>query len=286
MSELTKRVLVSVVAIPVVLAAVYFGRAPLAALLGIVAALGAWEMNRIAAAGGVRPLAASIPLAAAVPLLVQAFYEGVFALPLSVAAAAMLLVVAAAIWLRGVDGKPLSAAAITLFAVLYVGGTLSFAFGLRYHRFTITPLAGTTLLFLPLVATWASDIGAYFVGRAVGRRKLIPSVSPGKTVEGAIGGLLLTVVASWAYVTFVLRPFAQLSLTLAGIVLFGVVISVAAQVGDLAESLFKREAGVKDSSHLIPGHGGVLDRVDSLLFVLPVAYLLLDRLRLLVPVPR
>lgn len=285
MSELTKRVLVSLVAVPVVLAAAYAGRAPLAALLGIIAALGAWELQRIATAGGVRPLAVGIALAAAVPLLVQAHYERVYSLPLSVAAATMLVVVGAAIWTRGVSGRPLAASAITIFTALYVGGTLSFAYGLRYHRYTLTEAAGTALLFFPVVLTWASDIGAYFVGRAIGRRKLIAAVSPGKTVEGAVGGLLLTVVAAWAYVAFVLRPVAHLSLTPAGIVLFGVVISVAAQLGDLAESLFKREAGVKDSSRMIPGHGGVLDRVDSLLFVLPVAFLLLDRLRLLVPTP-
>jgi phosphatidate cytidylyltransferase len=285
-SELTKRVLVALVGIPLVLGAAYVGRAPLAALLGVVAALGAWELQRMAAEGGVRPLAIGIGLAAAIPLLVQAHYERVYSLPISVMATVMLLVVAAAIWTRGVTGRPLAASAVTIFTALYVGGTLSFAYGLRYHRYTLTDAAGTALLFLPLVLTWASDTGAYFVGRAIGKRKLIPSVSPGKTVEGAVGGLLLTVVAAWAYASFVLRPVAELTLTPAGMVLVGVAVSVAAQVGDLAESLFKREAGVKDSSRLIPGHGGVLDRVDSLLFVLPVAFLLLDRFRLLVPAPR
>ena len=116
MSELTKRVLVSLAAVPLVLAAAYVGRAPLAALLGIVAALGAWELQRIAAAGGVRPLALGIGLAAAVPLLVQAHYERVYSLPLSVAAAAMLVIVAASIWARGVSGRPLAASAITIFS--------------------------------------------------------------------------------------------------------------------------------------------------------------------------
>ena len=137
-----------------------------------------------------------------------------------------------------------------------------------------------------MVLTWASDIGAYFVGRAVGRRKLIPAVSPGKTVEGALGGVLFTVLVAWAYVALVLTPVAHLDVRPMGLVLFGVAVSVAAQLGDLAESLLKREAGVKDSSHLIPGHGGVLDRMDSIFFVLPVAYLLLDRFRLLLPVPQ
>ena len=288
MSELTKRVLAALVLAPAVIAAAFVGRAALAAVLGILAALAAWELGRIAREREVRPFAVGIALAAAIPLLVQAHYERVWSVPLSLLATIFVAILGAAIWLRGVEGRPLTAAAVTVFAALYTGGTLSFAYGLRYHRYTIAaePATGTAVLFLPIVLTWASDIGAYFVGRAIGRRKLIPSVSPGKTVEGALGGVAFTVLAAWLYVLFVLRPVAQLSLTPVGIVLFGVVVSVAAQVGDLAESLLKREAGVKDSSHLIPGHGGVLDRLDSLFFVLPVAYLLLDQVRLLVPAPR
>jgi phosphatidate cytidylyltransferase len=162
---------------------------------------------------------------------------------------------------------------------------LSFGYALRYHRFTVDAKGGTALLFLPVILTWASDIGGYAVGRLAGRRKLIPKVSPGKTVEGALGALLATVLVCWVYVHLVLRPAAQLALAPWAVVVFALVISVTAQVGDLAESLLKREAGVKDSSTIIPGHGGILDRFDSLLFVLPVAYLLLMRY-LLLPAPR
>jgi phosphatidate cytidylyltransferase len=112
---------------------------------------------------------------------------------------------------------------------------------------------------------------------------MMPAVSPGKTWAGAIGGLALAVPAVWLYVTFVLRPYSHLSVPVTGVAVFAVLASAAAQIGDLAESLLKREAGVKDSSRLIPGHGGVLDRFDSLLFVLPVSYVLLSEL--LVPVP-
>ena len=138
----------------------------------------------------------------------------------------------------------------------------------------------SALVALPLVLTWVSDIGAFFVGRSVGGRKLIPAISPGKTVSGAIGGLVATTIASWLYVRYVLAPLASLTMTVPGTLAFGAIISVAAQIGDLAESLLKREGNVKDSSHLIPGHGGLLDRLDSLLFVLPVAYLLLGWLLL------
>ena len=111
----------------------------------------------------------------------------------------------------------------------------------------------------------------------------MPSVSPGKTVAGAVGGLALAVVICLLYVRFILMPFAQLGLTIQGAILFAIGISVTGQIGDLAESLLKREAGVKDSSRILPGHGGLLDRLDSLLFVLPIAYLMLGRL--LLPIP-
>lgn len=287
MSELTRRTLVALVAAPIALAAVWVGDAALAALLGIVAALGAWELYRFPLAHDVRPLAPiGIVLAAALPLLVHARQLGLLqgAPVVSVAAVTVLVVTAAAIWLRGPGGRPLSAVAITLFGAVYTGGMLAFGYSLRYHRFAVGAAAGAALLALPVLCTWASDVGGYAVGRLAGRHRLIPSVSPGKTVEGSLGAVLFTVVVAWIMVRFVLIPVARLGLTPSGVVVFGLVVSAAAQLGDLAESMFKREAGVKDSSRLVPGHGGVLDRVDSLLFVFPVAYLLLDVL--LVPVVR
>jgi phosphatidate cytidylyltransferase len=152
------------------------------------------------------------------------------------------------------------------------------------HLGPIPIAAGGVLLGLPLLLTWATDIGAFVVGRAVGGRKLIPAVSPGKTVSGAIGGLVASVLVTWLYMAFVLRPAAQLAMTWRGVMLFGLLISIAAQLGDLVESLLKREAGVKDSSTLLPGHGGVLDRLDSLFFVLPTAHVLLGWF--LLPAPR
>ena len=294
MSELTRRVLVGVIAAPLGVVVVFYGGWALAALLAIVSALGAWEYFRIARASGLAPLEdVGIPLAGVVPLFVHARYLQLFELPLSGMALAVLGILTLALFVRGVEGHPLGAAASTVFGVLYTGGMLSFGYAIRYHPYVIesvrVPLgglavtAGGLLLLLPLLLTWASDIGAYFVGRAFGKRKLMPSVSPGKTVAGAVGGLLATMLVGWLYARFVLTPATQLAFVRGGILVFAVLVSVAAQLGDLAESLLKREAGVKDSSHIIPGHGGILDRFDSLLFVLPVAYVLFNTLLVWAP---
>jgi phosphatidate cytidylyltransferase len=293
MSELTRRIAFGVVAAPLALAIVFAGGAALAALLAIASAIAAWEFFRIARAAGHAPLSdIGCALAGLFPLAVHARYLGYVQPRLAYFAVVLLAVFSIAIWARGVMGKPLGAVATTVMGVLYTGGLLSFGYALRYHDYaaggthlgSIPIAAGGVLLGLPVILTWATDIGAYFVGRTIGGRKLIPSVSPGKTVSGAVGGLVASVIVSWVYVLFALRPSAQLAMTSVGIVIFGVVISVAAQVGDIFESLLKREAGVKDSSNLLPGHGGVLDRLDSLFFVLPVAHLMLGWL--LLPAPR
>ncbi|MBV9879133.1 MAG: phosphatidate cytidylyltransferase [Gemmatirosa sp.] len=276
MSELARRIAFAVVAAPAAIAVIWFGDAALATLLGAVAALGTWEFYRIARAGGADPLGApGIVGAAMLPLLVHAHYLRVFTTPPVVGLLAVLALLGSAIWLRGVAGKPLLAVATTVLGVLYVGAPLCYGYALRYHDYAVGRGAGTAVVMLPVLLTWASDIGAYAVGRLAGRRKLIPSVSPGKTIEGALGALATTVVVALLYERFALRPFAQLGMAPWWAAAFGLLVSVAAQIGDLAESLLKREAGVKDSSHLLPGHGGILDRFDSLFFVLPLAYLLL-----------
>lgn len=285
MSELARRILFAIIAAPLGVGIIYLGDAALATLLAIVAAIGSWEFFRIARAGGAAPLdAVGIVIAAIIPLIVHAHFRGVFTLPLAGAALLFLLIFAISIWTRGVDGHPLTAVGATLFGIVYTGGMLSFGYALRYHPYAVGDLAGTLLVGLPVFLTWSSDVGAYAVGRMFGRRKLIPSVSPGKTLEGAIGALVVTVIICALYNRFLLRPFAQLALSPWGMLFFALAMSVTAQLGDLAESLLKREAGVKDSSSLLPGHGGILDRFDSLLFVLPVAYLLFEWVLLPAPV--
>lgn len=134
-------------------------------------------------------------------------------------------------------------------------------------------------LFLVLVLVWANDSAAYLVGRAWGRRPFFPSISPNKTWEGALGGLLgsalLSVGLAWAAVPGTdLPPAAPLGLGPGAALVLGVCVALAGTFGDLVESFLKRRAGVKDSGSLIPGHGGILDRVDSLLWAAPLGYYL------------
>ncbi len=137
-------------------------------------------------------------------------------------------------------------------------------------------LGGPALVAFPIAVTWVGDSAAYFVGSLLGKRKLIPAVSPNKTVEGGVAGLvgslLVGAVMGWRFLQ--LHPSPAFSVVLgAGI---GLLLGVGAQLGDLAESATKREAGVKDSGRLLPGHGGFLDRFDALMFNLPLAYVLVQ----------
>lgn len=288
LSNLAQRILFALAAIPIVLAAVWFGDWALASVLAIAGALAAWEFYRIAEKLGTRPLArAGIALSALLPLAIHARYLGLPVdrlVSLSFAAVLVISLFSTAIFARGVSGRPLESVSLTVFGILYTGAMLSFGYALRYHEYAIGRAAGTAVLMTTLALVWISDTGAYVVGRTLGKRKLIPSVSPGKTVAGAVGALVISAAASWALVKFLLVPQAQLGLRPVHALLFGIAVSTAVQLGDLAESLIKRQAGVKDSSQIIPGHGGVLDRIDGMLFALPVAYLLLSAW--LIPAPR
>ena len=275
MSEFSKRVLFSVIAAPTAILIVYLGGPALVALVGVISGIATWEFYRLSRAIGAEPFEGlGITLTALLPVALYAKELGVTRLPVTAAAVIAVSTLAAAIWLRPPGRKPTLAVAITILGVIYAG-QLSYLYGLRYHPYVIGASAGAALVTLPLLITWATDVGAYFVGRAMGRSLLAPSISPKKTWAGAVGGLILAVIVAVLYVSYLLRPVANLSMTVSATVAFGAIASIAAQVGDIAESLLKREAGVKDSSSIIPGHGGVLDRFDSMLFVLPVSYLLL-----------
>ncbi|MEK3886943.1 phosphatidate cytidylyltransferase [Bacillus sp. FSL K6-3431] len=151
--------------------------------------------------------------------------------------------------------------ATSLLSVLYIG--------LGFYFFIVTREAGILYLLYALIVVWVTDSGAYFIGRAVGKRKLWPEISPNKTVEGFIGGIVsaLAVAVLFSIFTTIDIPFLKL-------MIITIILSIFGQIGDLAESALKRHYGVKDSGNLMPGHGGILDRCDSWLFVLPLFQLL------------
>ncbi|MFD0959516.1 phosphatidate cytidylyltransferase [Paenibacillus chungangensis] len=161
------------------------------------------------------------------------------------------------------NAMTIDGAALMLLGAIYVGVGFSAMIEVR----GMSP-DGLFWTFLSFSCIWASDIGAYFVGRAIGRRKLWPSISPNKTVEGALGGVLLSLLVA---VCFALS--APETLSLGHAVLIGLLAAVAGQFGDLIQSAYKRVRGIKDTGAILPGHGGVLDRCDSWIIVFPLLLL-------------
>lgn len=274
------RIAFAVVAIPTALGIVWFGGWALVALLTAAGVLGTRELFAFAQQRGVHPspvlglgaAAVAAPLTWLALSRPDAFVLVADWWPY----AGALWILAALSWAtlrRAPDAHPLGAVAVTLFGPLYAAALPAFLLVLRHSSFGLRSWGGTALVFFPLVVTWVGDSAAMSGGRAFGGPKMAPTISPGKTRSGGIAGLIGAAVAGALLVAFVLRP-AGFDLGIVPGAAIGLLLGVVGQVGDLAESLLKREAGVKDSSHLIPGHGGVLDRFDSLIFVLPVAALL------------
>ncbi len=274
------RIAFAAVAIPAALALVWLGGWALVALLTAAGVLGTRELFHLARERGVHPspvlgLAAA---AAAAPLtwLTLSRPDVFVAIADWWPYAGAIWILAALTWAtarRSPDAHPLGAVAVTLLGPLYAAALPAFLLVLRHSSFGPRSWAGTALVFFPLIVTWVGDSAAMSGGRAFGGPKMAPTISPGKTRSGGIAGLLGAMGAAALLARFALPPVG-IELGVAAAAGIGLLLGVVGQVGDLAESLLKREAGVKDSSHLIPGHGGVLDRFDSLIFVLPVAALL------------
>lgn len=170
--------------------------------------------------------------------------------------------------------RPLERVVYSVFGLLYIPWLLGYFLMLRA---TPDPDQGAVFLLLPLIGTFATDTGGYFFGHYFGRRKLAPEVSPGKTVEGAIGGFVLSFVCVFLVGRLAsAASWINLDLPLQDVMLFSILVSSASQLGDLSESLIKRALRAKDSGSAMPGHGGLLDRLDSLLFAVPVTYLFLS----------
>jgi phosphatidate cytidylyltransferase len=259
--NLAQRVGTALVALPALLALFLLGPAWLAvAVVGLALGVGLFEFFSLLRARGIRPMR-GVGLLLAAALFLDVVSPGWLGVPFAPIGALLLLSVTLA---RGADLESVSAAAGTLLGALYVGalgGTIGALRLLSPNR------EGGWRLVLLLVVLVFADSFAFFVGHAVGRRRLAPTVSPGKSVEGALGGVVGGVLGA-----LVVRRLGLPALPALDAVVLGAAVALMGIVGDLDESLLKRWAGVKDSGTLFPGHGGMLDRLDSLLFGAPVLY--------------
>lgn len=264
-SNLAQRVITAAILIPLLVAAIFtFPTTFFVLLLAVVTAVAAWEWARVARL----PPAGGLIFGAVMLVALMTEVTGILP-PVArhaVAAAAVIWWLVAAVWVARFKGGLASIPAWQGVAagVLVLAPPVASLAGLHEE-----PRFGPGYVLFLLVLIWSADSGAYFAGRRFGRRKLAPHVSPGKTWEGVAGGMLAAAAAAWIGG----RVLGLADGAWAWFLPLCLVVVVFSIVGDLLESLFKRAAGVKDSSHLLPGHGGALDRIDSITAAAPAFYL-------------
>ena len=264
---LKHRVVTAAVGVPLIILAIWFGDPWITLFIAAAALAGTYEFYHIANFDRREPLL-YLGLLWTLALVLSPHYRNLHLLPIVVTAA--MLVSLICLLLRPSREKAFHQWAWTIVGALYVGWMLSYWLNLRGLE------DGRNWVYLAMLTTFANDTGAYFIGRARGKHKLAPAVSPAKTWEGAMGGLMSAVVA--AIVTAMVLKLISVKLgapfafTYWQVIALGFLVGLFAQLGDLVESLLKRNMGVKESGNLLPGHGGVLDRFDSLIFVGAVVY--------------
>ena len=249
------RIISALVGLPILLFFIYLGGGAFAFMVAVLAAVGLFEFARMV---GGRQQFLFIPVLLGVGILLTGSYlKWENWVSLGILCTFCIVFTVAVFRFPSFNVEDI---AVNFLGLIYIGWTLA-------HLIAFDGLDNGRLLVLYLfVAIWSSDSGAYFVGRFLGRHKLCPRVSPKKTIEGSIGGILVTSVI----LSLLNADFSMLSPVVT--VVIAVVISIIGQIGDLIESLIKRYYGIKDSGKLIPGHGGILDRFDSIMLAAPVMY--------------
>lgn len=265
------RILTALVGIPLAVILIFIPNGvPFAVAMGLISALGALEFYGNVRKAGVRPVEWA-GLASVVLLVVSArSYAPSTIGSLFPAVLTLLLILSFCVELIRKERAPIINVGATIFGAIYVGWLISHLVALRQISGQVQIMsysieAGAVLVMFTFLCTWACDTGAYFIGRAYGRSKMAPKLSPNKTIEGSIAGLVSSILVAVIAGTIIkLPPHHSLA--------FGAIFGVLTQLGDLSESAIKRELGIKDFGTIVPGHGGILDRFDSLLFTGPAAF--------------
>ena len=258
---LKTRIFSACVFVPVILAAVFFGSWVFTALVLAIVVIGGYEYGKMVEVNDCHFLPwLYYPSGVILVVLAQLFPENP-----GILLAALFLSFAAYMVFFILGKYPLKEIAINFVAVVYLPVTMCTAVLLRSSIED-----GMWFLYLLLIIQWFTDSGAYLLGSAFGRHKLMPKVSPKKSVEGAVGGIIVAVIGA-----VLLNAFTGL-LPVGLMIAAAIIVSIGGQIGDLCESAVKRWAGVKDSGKLIPGHGGILDRFDSMLFASPLLYFIVS----------
>jgi phosphatidate cytidylyltransferase len=267
--SVAKRVLASIIFIPCLVIIARRGGYYYLALIDIMILIGMWEFYKMMEAKGLRPYKTMGILSGLALSWYMFFQQGVYA---NLLMSVIFIGIMALELARKDKGLAVYHVSVTVFGVFYVAWLGSHLILLRElpHLKGLDYSLGFSFVIMTFAITWCYDTGAYFVGSWLGRRQILPSVSPGKTYEGAIGGVLCSIVGMLVC-RATIAPYMAL---LPGIAL-AIAASIVGQLGDLSESMIKRDAKIKDSSKTIPGHGGVLDRFDSLLFTAPLIYYVL-----------
>jgi phosphatidate cytidylyltransferase len=266
---IVKRIIASAIFIPCLIIIARRGGYYYLALINIMILIGLWEFYKMMEAKGLKPYKAMGIVSGLALSWYVFFQQGIYAnLFLSVIFIGIMVLELA----RKEKGLAVYHISVTVFGVFYIGWLGSHLILLRElpHIKGLDYSLGFSFVIVTFALTWCYDTGAYFVGSWLGKRKLFPSISPGKTLEGAIGGVLCSLVG-----ILVARETIAPYLTIVQAVGLAIGASVVGQLGDLSESMIKRDVKIKDSSRTIPGHGGVLDRFDSLLFTAPLIYYVL-----------
>lgn len=252
---LWKRVLSALLGIPIVVLAVWYGGLYLFFLTALILLLGLREMLHMLFRLGLKPEPLSAYIGGGIILFEAYAYGSTYSL--NSLTAIILIYLLTVLFSR--EQNNLAGISATFFSTLYIG-LITYIYLLRN-----LPNGWIWLIFL-LACTWANDTAAYLMGKKFGRIPLAPRISPRKTREGAVFGIMSSLLT--AYLFTLIYP----TLPLFSVLVLGVIVAVAGQIGDLVESSIKREAGIKDTGRLIPGHGGILDRFDSMLFAAPLVY--------------